>query len=158
MSIAVDPQDETHFYVGSWGEGLYEFRNNKFVARHDSSNSPLVSALPQRDDADRYVRVSSLAFDAKGNLWMTQGSTKKNIWMLSKEGKWSSFEFPEIAEVNAFDKFLIMPSGTKWLNMAHRGLSGVHALLFSTTTEPQRIEVTTSRITLRNSPIVQGKY
>lgn len=128
VSIAVDPQDETHFYVGSWGEGLYEFRNNKFVARHDSSNSPLVSALPQRDDADRYVRVSSLAFDAKGNLWMTQGSTKKNIWMLSKEGKWSSFEFPEIAEVNAFDKFLIMPSGTKWLNMAHRGLSGVHAL------------------------------
>lgn len=128
VSIAVDPKDPNHFFVGGWGEGLYEFRDMELVERYSMHNSPLQSALPDREDADRYVRVSSLAFDSKGNLWMTQGSIAQNIWMLSKEGEWYSFEFPEIAKVNSFDHFLILPSGTKWLNMAHRGLSGVHAL------------------------------
>lgn len=128
VSIAVDPKEKNHFFVGSWGEGLYEYRNNKCVKNYSLGNSPLESALPSSPNAHRYVRVSSLSFDAKGNLWLTQGNTNKNIWMKNREGKWFDFEFPEIAKVNAFDKLLHLPSGTKWLNMAHRGLSGVHAL------------------------------
>lgn len=129
VSIAVDPLEPGHYFVGSWGEGLYEFREDSvFVERYSIHNSPLESALPNEKEAEYYVRVSSLVFDNIGNLWMMQGSTKANMLMRDRQGKWMVFEFPEIYDVNAFDEILILPSGTKWVNMAHRGVSGIHEL------------------------------
>lgn len=121
ISIAVDPADSEHYFAASWGEGLYEFREGELVKRYSLHNSPLASAV---EGSDRYVRVSSLVFDSKGTLWMGLGSVRKNIYCLTKEGEWHGFEHSEIAEANGLGKMIVLSSGTKWVNVHHRGVTG----------------------------------
>lgn len=129
VSVAVDPHDREHYYVSSWGEGLIEMRGDEVVNHYSIGNSPLESALPQDDHKENYVRVGSLAFDNSGGLWMTQGSLRENIRYLSSAGEWSSWEIPEVAEVNAFGKTLVLSNNIKAISVWHRGLSGSKGLL-----------------------------
>ncbi|MBP7939263.1 MAG: hypothetical protein KAZ35_03835, partial [Parabacteroides sp.] len=69
-SVVVDPKDPAHYYASSWGEGVFEFRNNEFVNLYSLGNSSLESALPGSSERN-YVRVDGLCYDSKGNLWMT---------------------------------------------------------------------------------------
>ncbi|MDR0547196.1 MAG: hypothetical protein LBG77_06410, partial [Dysgonamonadaceae bacterium] len=41
MSAAVDPLDPHHYFVSSWGEGVYEFRDTTFLNLHSYNNSSL---------------------------------------------------------------------------------------------------------------------
>lgn len=68
-AIAVDPQDHDHYFVSSYGTGLYEFRGTQLLTHYTPSNSILCSAAPT--NPDRYTRVEAPVFDAEGNLWVT---------------------------------------------------------------------------------------
>ncbi|MDR1544204.1 MAG: hypothetical protein LBS50_07365 [Prevotellaceae bacterium] len=39
VDIAVDKEDKTHYFVASWGTGLYEFRDDKPFLRYHTGNS-----------------------------------------------------------------------------------------------------------------------
>ena len=67
VHIAVDPKDSEHYFVASYGTGLYEFYNDTLVNRYTPHNSILGSAAPTAPDT--YTRVDNLAFDADGRLW-----------------------------------------------------------------------------------------
>ncbi|MBB6275748.1 type IX secretion system anionic LPS delivery protein PorZ [Porphyromonas circumdentaria] len=121
VSIAIDPTDKNHYIVSSWGEGMFEFRNDAYVAHYSSHNTPLLSALPDEDYADHYVRVSSLAFDKKGGLWMAQGSVRENILYRTKEGDWYKYYHPTLIDVNSFGITLPMSNGDVWITIARRG-------------------------------------
>ena len=68
--IAEDPDDPTHHFATSGETGLYEFRNGRYAAHYDNSNSPLASAVPKSSQSHMYVRTGGLTYDAEGNLWM----------------------------------------------------------------------------------------
>lgn len=121
VSIVADSRDKKHFFAGSWGEGLYEFRDDKLYKHYHLDNSPLLSALPNNADKDRYVRVGSLAWDERNKLWLAQGSATTPIWSLSDKGEWTGYAYPEIAENNSFGKMTALPGGVKWLLIHHRG-------------------------------------
>lgn len=121
VCIAVDPTDKNHYMVSSWGEGLFEFRNNAYVAHYSMHNSPLLSAAPDKDFADHLVRVSSLAFDKKGGLWMAQGSVRENILYRTKEGEWYKYYHPTLINVNSFGETHLMSNGDVWITIARRG-------------------------------------
>ena len=59
MNVAVDPVDNKHFFVTSYGTCLYEFRNNSFYKWYTPQNSPIESVIPSapleytRLDGDR---------------------------------------------------------------------------------------------------------
>lgn len=105
-----------HYYVATWGEGLYEFDNGRLVARYDTGNSALVSAIP---GVQNYTRVGSLAYDIKGNLWMAQGLTKDSkggsIVRLSPSGSWHTYDYAPIRASNSFHTQVTFANGTKWL-------------------------------------------
>lgn len=105
-----------HFYVATWGEGLYEFDAGRVVARYDVDNSALASALPGRP---HYTRVGSLCYDKVGNLWMAQGLTEASnsgsVVRLSPTGQWRSYDYQPIRASNSFHTQIALPSGTKWL-------------------------------------------
>ena len=67
VHIAIDPKDSEHYFVASYGTGLYEFYNDTLVNRYTPHNSILGSAAPTAPDT--YTRVDNLAFDADGRLW-----------------------------------------------------------------------------------------
>ena len=76
-SIAVDPSNPNHYFVTTCGTGLYEFLNGKMVQNFTSTNSPIVSALDEKDaNAANYVRLDGLFFDHQNNVWMSNSSSK----------------------------------------------------------------------------------
>ncbi|HPF50282.1 MAG TPA: two-component regulator propeller domain-containing protein [Draconibacterium sp.] len=119
VCIAVDPADENHIFVGSWGGGVLEFRNDEFVERYTNFNSPLQTELPQQPN-EPYVRIGGLDFDSEGNLWITNTATaEKNIHKLSPSGDWKSFTMsqavgkkigPLVVSDND-DKWVLIPRG-----------------------------------------------
>lgn len=84
MRIAPDPDNENHFFVSSWGNGLYEFLDGELVKNYNQYNSPLASIRP----GENYTRICGLAWDRSGNLWMTQTGVPGNLKALTPDGNW----------------------------------------------------------------------
>ncbi|MCG6188276.1 type IX secretion system anionic LPS delivery protein PorZ [Maribellus maritimus] len=114
ISVAVDPSDENHFFIGSWGGGLLEYKNDEFVERYTNHNSPLESALPQQPD-EPYVRVDGMAFDSEGNLWISNSEAGNNLHKLSADGSWESFELPEAANDYNLGEVIVTENNDKWI-------------------------------------------
>ncbi len=114
ISVAEDPSNENHFFIGSWGGGVLEYRNDEFVERYTNHNSPLESALPQEPD-EPYVRVDGMAFDSEGNLWISNSEVAKNLHKLSPEGEWESFELPEVANSFNMGSLIVTQNDDKWI-------------------------------------------
>ena len=95
VSAAIDPADPHHFFVGSYGTGLYEYRNDVLYLHHGYYNSPGGLEKAAGDAAgDWYTRVDGLAFDGEGNLWMMNaGEYANNVCILAPDGSWRSFNF-----------------------------------------------------------------
>lgn len=118
VNLVVDPSDENHFFVGSWGGGVLEFRNDELFERYTNNNSPLESALPQQPD-EPYVRIGGLDYDSQGNLWITNTAGTNNLHKLSPSGDWESFSMPKATGknvgqlvVNKYDdKWVLIPRG-----------------------------------------------
>lgn len=72
VDIAINPNDNTNFWIASYGLGLYEFRNDELHKFHHSSNSGLVSIFEDGTDKQKYnyTRTDGITYDDKGNLWM----------------------------------------------------------------------------------------
>ncbi len=91
VSTAIDPADPHHFFVASYGTGLYEYRNDAYYKHYSFYNTSL---LPAASDASPYyyTRVDGPAFDTDGNLWvMNAGNHPDNICVLSPDGSSRSF-------------------------------------------------------------------
>ena len=115
-SVVVDPKDPAHYYASSWGEGVFEFRNNEFVNLYSLGNSSLESALPGSSERN-YVRVDGLCYDSKGNLWMTNSGVKDGINVLKADGSWSKLYYEVLNNKSLIDKILITKKGYKWVNI-----------------------------------------
>ncbi|MDR2469173.1 MAG: hypothetical protein LBD27_01665 [Tannerella sp.] len=122
-AVVTDPDDETHFFVGTCGEGLLEFRNNEFVQLYNHTNSSLQSTLPANSNAHRYVRVQGFGYDKDKNLWMTNSEVNNGIVVRKADGTWASLYFPGIANAYFVDQILITSNGHKWVNVPHSSAS-----------------------------------
>ena len=67
MNVAVDPDDPEHFFVTSYGTGLYEFKNDILQKHYTSNNSILGSAVPSSPDT--YTRTCDAIYDNEKRLW-----------------------------------------------------------------------------------------
>ena len=87
IDVAIDPRDQDHYFVTSFGTGLYEFRGAILLNRYAQENSTITPVLP--DNPDYYTRCASATYDAEGNLFLIASSpTGPTIVTLSKEGVW----------------------------------------------------------------------
>lgn len=116
-SAAVDPQDEDHFFVSSWGGGLLEFKNKKFVTLYNHENSPLRYASGTTTNYRIFVRVDGLCFDKDNNLWMTNSSVEDGIKVKKPDNTWVSLHYADLRNKDLLDKILITSKGHKWINV-----------------------------------------
>ena len=73
MNVAVDPTDANHYFVTSYGTGLYEFRGDRFISR-TLANGVITSAVA--DEPNRYTRLQGARFDQENRLWfLNAGNT-----------------------------------------------------------------------------------
>lgn len=111
-SIARDPHDASHFFVTTFRQGIFEYRDGRLYAQHTSGNSPIVSAAGGNLD---YVRTNSAIFDAQGNLFVTNMIAETAIWCLTPQGQWLPFHHPALEKVPDFGPSLIDRKGRLWI-------------------------------------------
>lgn len=112
ISIAIDPADPDHLFAASWGYGLLEIRKGSDPVRYTGGNSSLQSIFPGGD----FIRIGGLAYDAMGNLWMTNTGVAEPISVLKADGSWQSFRADNlITDYAALGKILVTQTGHKWV-------------------------------------------
>jgi streptogramin lyase len=114
LLIVPEPSNSNHYFVATWGGGVLEYRDDKFINRFTNKNSPLQTALPTQPN-EPYVRVAGLDFDSQGNLWMTNSEVPQNLHKLSPDGKWASFTLPEVANRYNLGQVLVNRYDDKWM-------------------------------------------
>ena len=111
INLAVDPNDPSHVYAGSWGSGLLEFRGKEFTT-YNETNSTLQNLIP----GGPFIRVGGVALDPAGNLWMTNSNVAEPISVLKADGTWESFRLDNLlSDYNALGDILVTSAGNKWV-------------------------------------------
>ena len=111
-SLDEDPTDPGHCFAGSFGYGVFEFRNGQFVKHYDYTNSLLESAV----SGNRiYVRVPTVKFDKEGNLWCVNTDVKDVLKVLKNDGTWLSLNYKEIEYWATVVKPYVDSRGWLWL-------------------------------------------
>lgn len=125
-TIAVDPRDPTHYFASTWGEGVFEFKDNEFVKVYDINNSTLSTV--SSSDPRSYMRVEGLCYDNQNNLWMTNISYDGCINVLKNDGTWSALksqQYNVLYDQPLVDKILITSRGHKWVNIPRENIGMV---------------------------------
>lgn len=110
MRAFIDPDNENHFFVTSWGGGLLEYRNNELVNRYTYNNSPLQTIIPNAN----YVRLCGLAMDSDKNLWITGTEVPATLKALKPDnGGW--IVNPATIDVQNAGDLIVTGNGHKWV-------------------------------------------
>ena len=121
-SIDEDPTEPGHYFAGSFGQGLYEFRNGELVAHYNHKNSPLESPIPATNPSSvNYVRVPRVEFDNEGNLWVVNTHSKNIVKVLKKDGTWQSLYYKDIANAETMIEIMVDSRGWLWLTSLQGG-------------------------------------
>jgi hypothetical protein len=124
ISVVADPLDANHYYVGSWGEGLYEFKNDEFVKLYSLDNSSLESSIAGNN---RFVRIDGLVYDSNRNLWMINNEVSDGLAVLTSDGKWQNF-YAEALTNAQLSRIIIAADGKKWFNIWRTDRAGIVVL------------------------------
>ncbi|HKK41609.1 MAG TPA: two-component regulator propeller domain-containing protein, partial [Bacteroidales bacterium] len=105
----IDPSDNSHMFITTWGWGLLEYRNNELVNEYTESNSPLQTIIP----GQHYVRICGMAMDRNNYLWITQTEVPGSIKVLKPDGSWIvdplTIDAPDMGDI------IIAKNGYKWI-------------------------------------------
>ena len=92
----IDPSDENHIFTGS-RNGLYEFRNGKFVKYYDNGNSPIE---PFDGVNKEYQLVTGTKYDQAGNLFVLNSSAPTTALVKYANGTFTKLSHSELMKLN----------------------------------------------------------
>jgi ligand-binding sensor domain-containing protein len=88
VKYAIDPQDPGHFFVATYGTGVFEFKDYRAIQHYDNSNSSLQKNNTNVDHY-YYTRTDGATIDTEGNLWVLNATTiGKPLHVRTKNGRW----------------------------------------------------------------------
>lgn len=113
MAAVMDPAEPGHGYVGTWDEGVLEWRNGAVQTIWNAGNSSLgLNGNPN----DGIVDVAGLDIDNDGNLWVSNANTTALLSVKRTNGTWKSFSPGGVAGTNTLvSDVLAASNGLKWL-------------------------------------------
>jgi hypothetical protein len=109
MRSCVDPSDPDHYFISSWGDGLFEFKNNVVVKHYDESNTPQLAS----DGGSGGTKICGLTMDKIGNLWITQTGSSGSIKILKSDGSW--INYTNTGDIPAMSDILLTQHGQFWI-------------------------------------------
>ena len=140
MDIAVDPNDPTHFFVPSYGTGIYEFKNNQFSKWYNFTNSPIETIFPGNSNTEYlYMRMDGGVFDSEGNVWFTNTSASYGIKILKSDGQWAQLVYPGVTDKPTLGQILVssINPNQKWV-LSVRSTPGICVFDDNGTIDDQR--------------------
>lgn len=117
VSVAIDPSNVNHVFVGTWGGGLMEFQNGEVVNVFDEKNS----ILNQASNNPGWVAIEGLEFDDENNLWITNSSNKNALLKLSSSGQWKEYNLSPSVNEEFVGDLAIDDFGQKWIILRSAG-------------------------------------
>ncbi len=105
----IDPDDNNHMFISTWGYGLLEYANNNLINQYTEVNSPLETIIP----GQHYVRICGMAMDKEKNLWITQTGVPGSIKILKPDGTW--IDNPVTIDAPTIGDIIITKNGFKWI-------------------------------------------
>ena len=120
-SIVQDPTDPSHHYASSYGQGIYEYRDMKFVRQYthkekaglpDVVASALESAVPSTYN---YTRISRLKYDKQGNLWITNSHAESPVKVMKPDGTIVNLYYKELEHQETMGDILFDSNGYVWV-------------------------------------------
>ena len=118
ISIKIDPYNNEHFFVGSWGQGVIEYMNDEIIKMYNESNSSLQSMIP----GDNYIRVAGMNWDSYNNLWVTNTGVTNPVSVKSSDGEWYSFYFDSKISNILVKDIIITENNHKWVTLPGNGI------------------------------------
>lgn len=91
LNMAVDPRDKHHLSATAWGYGVLDIHDDVVETLFDETNSN-GALMPYRSGNYRHMRVSGLAYDGQGNLWVTNSLVDRGLAVRYRDGEWASFD------------------------------------------------------------------
>jgi hypothetical protein len=117
--ITVIHPSATKTYLGSFVNGLLVKEGEDFKL-FNQQNSSLQTTL---GDAAT-IRVSGIAEDQRGNIWVSQFGVSSPLSVLKKDGTWQAFSFQDVLPGSFIEAkgLLVDDASQKWLMIRNRGL------------------------------------
>jgi hypothetical protein len=116
ITVAVDPDDGDHAFVGSWGRGIFEFRENGIQNIFTTANSPLQSVA----SVSYQIQIGGLAFDSNKNLWVCNSAVSQPILKRKPDGTWQAYSVPLL--LNSIPQGIMCDSrDRKWIVLPWTG-------------------------------------
>ena len=103
LYMAVDPKDRKHISATSWGYGVLDIHNKVIDTLFDQTNSQ-GALVPFTSGSFTHLRVSGLAYDKQGNLWITNSLVDRGLVVRYHDGSWRNFDISPILQGLANDK------------------------------------------------------
>ena len=121
LNVAIDPTDESHVSATAWGTGVLDIQDNTLQAVYGQVNTNNV-LTPYTSGSFKSMRVAGLAYDADGNLWVTNSLVDNGLVVRYKNGEWKGFNTVSMVQGNEIDKVIWdSVTGYKWfLGRANR--------------------------------------
>lgn len=124
LGIAIDPNDNQHFFISSYGNGVFEFKNDTLKTAYTFDNSSLVTAVEKNFN---YIRVDGAEYDKQGNIWFSNNTGAIIYQVLKKDNTWTKITketggFPQPSPLLISKK-----NNLKW-NLSFRATPGIAVL------------------------------
>lgn len=111
LSVAVDPRNHKHAYLGTWGNGLIEYLNGELVKIYTPKNSSLQNSLYRPG----WTAIGGMNYDSDNNLWIVNSSAPNILSVLKNNNTWKSFDLGGGANAVEISSLAIDKVGQKWL-------------------------------------------
>ncbi|MFL5752116.1 MAG: two-component regulator propeller domain-containing protein [Bacteroidia bacterium] len=122
-TIAVDPDDKNHFFVGGYGSGVQEFQNDSAINVYTNANSLLHGAT---GSVVTDTRVNNVLLDEDKNLWVCLSYTPYLFSIKKADNTWKDLNFaPYIG--SSVSRFAYMDKNKQvWSSISGIGLIVYH--------------------------------
>lgn len=110
-AVAINPNNTSEIYVGTFGSGLRKYDRNRVTAVYDRSNSPI------RSTDTLEGRIGGLAFDASNNLWVSCCYSPVPIAVMQPNGTWQGLTLSSYISGNnsAVGQIMVDSRNYKWI-------------------------------------------
>lgn len=117
MSTTIDPANNGHVWINSWGSGLLEMQDQKVIKSYDNQNSTLVPAYGTA------IRIGGSAYDSKGNLWVSNSNASIGLHALTPDRVWKGFYLGDSLKGSTIGQILIDQNDNKWMIRKDAGIA-----------------------------------
>jgi type IX secretion system protein PorZ/two component regulator with propeller domain len=113
MSLAVDPDNADHVFIGSKLEGVLEIVDGIPVEWYRDHNSSLQVGIGFPDAC----QAVGMGFDADRNLWVLNSLAAKPVNVRKPDGQWKAYAIPGISGAPLMGDMTVDSYGQKWINV-----------------------------------------